>query len=88
MILSQLIASPQITQDPQDPHRNIKSSIQATQDPHSINKEDKIMTRAERIAVKAYADNLKSQGIDAELAQVMAKAYLDAGIIKPVVNGN
>lgn len=49
------------------------------------------MTVAEKKAKKAkkaYKKNLISQGIDKELAEIMAKTFIDYGIIKPVVNGN
>ena len=46
------------------------------------------MTAAEKRAKKAYKENLISQGIDKELAEIMAKTFIDYKIIKPVVNGN
>lgn len=46
------------------------------------------MTKAEKTAVKARTNDLVKQGIDKELAKVMAKAEFDCGLIKPVVNGN
>lgn len=46
------------------------------------------MTKAEKTAIKARANELIAQGIDRQLAQVMAKAEFECGIIKPVVNGN
>lgn len=46
------------------------------------------MTKAERTVVKAYEQDLIKQGVDKELAKVMAKAMFDSGLIKPVVNGN
>lgn len=46
------------------------------------------MTKAERKAIESRAKDLIKQGIDKELAKVMAKAELDCGIIRPVVNGN
>lgn len=45
------------------------------------------MTKAERTAKEAYKKNLIAQGIDKELAEVMAKVFTDYEIIKPVVNG-
>lgn len=44
------------------------------------------MTRSERDTKKAYKENLIKQGIDKELAEIMAKTFLEYGIIKPVVN--
>lgn len=46
------------------------------------------MTVAEKKAKKAYKENLISQGIDKELAEIMAKTFVDYEIIKPVENGN
>ena len=46
------------------------------------------MTVAEKKAKKAYKEKLISQGIDKELAEIMAKTFIDYKIIKPVVNGN
>lgn len=46
------------------------------------------MTRAEKAAIKAYEQDLIKQGIEKEIAKAMAKAMFEAGIIKPVVNGN
>lgn len=46
------------------------------------------MTVAEKKAKKAYKENSISQGIDKELAEIMAKTFIDYKIIKPVVNGN
>lgn len=46
------------------------------------------MTKAERNAVKARTNDLIKQGIDKTIAKVMAKAELESGLIKPVVNGN
>ena len=44
------------------------------------------MTKAEREAKKAYKADLIKQGIDREIAEAMAKAFLEYGLIKPVVN--
>lgn len=44
------------------------------------------MTKAEREAKQAYKKNLMEQGIDKELADVMAKTFIEYRIIKPVVN--
>ena len=45
------------------------------------------MTKAERTAKEAYKKNLIAQGIDKELAEVMAKVFTEYEIITPVVNG-
>ena len=44
------------------------------------------MTKAEREAMKAYKNDLIKQGIEKEIAEVMAKVFVECGIIKPVVN--
>lgn len=44
------------------------------------------MTKAEREAMKAYKNELIKQGVEKEVAEVMAKVFVDSGIIKPVVN--
>mgnify|MGYP001851357673 CR=1 FL=1 len=46
------------------------------------------MTKAEKAAMNAYKKDLIAQGVDSETAAVMAKTFLEYGIIKPVVNGN
>lgn len=46
------------------------------------------MTKAERDAKKAYERDLIKQGVDKETAKVMAKVFLEYGLVKPVVNGN
>lgn len=46
------------------------------------------MTKAEKAALKARTNDLVKQGIDKELAAVMAKAEIETGLTKPVVNGN
>ena len=46
------------------------------------------MTKAEKKAIASRTKDLIAQGIDKELAQVMAKVELDCGLIKIVVNGN
>ncbi len=46
------------------------------------------MTKAEKEAKKAYKADLISHGIDKGLAEIMAKTFLEYGIIAPVVNGN
>ena len=45
------------------------------------------MTNAERETKKSYEEDLTKQGIDKELAEVIAKTFLEYGIIKPVVYG-
>lgn len=44
------------------------------------------MTKAERTAIKARTEDLMKDGIEKELAEVMAKAELETGLIKVVVN--
>ena len=44
------------------------------------------MTRAEREVKKAYERDLVKQGIDKQIAEVMAKTFMEVGVIKPVVN--
>ena len=46
------------------------------------------MTVAEKKAKKAYKEDLIKQGIDKELAEIMAKTFIEYEIVKPVVNGN
>lgn len=46
------------------------------------------MTVAEKRAKKAYKEDLIKQGIDKELAEIMAKAFIEYQIVRPVVNGN
>lgn len=46
------------------------------------------MTVAEKRAKKAYKDDLIKQGIDKELAEIMAKTFIEYQIVRPVVNGN
>ena len=46
------------------------------------------MTKAEKKAIKARAEALMAQGIEKQLAQVMAKVEFEYGLLKPVVNGN
>ena len=46
------------------------------------------MTAAERKAITARTNDLIKQGINKELAKVMAKVELEAGMIKVVVNYN
>lgn len=44
------------------------------------------MTKAEKKALEARVKDLVAEGIEKELAEVMAKAELDCFLIKPVVN--
>lgn len=46
------------------------------------------MRKSDRDAINARTKELIEQGIDKELAKVMAKAEFDCGIIKAVVNYN
>lgn len=46
------------------------------------------MTKAEIKAQKAYEKDLIKQGIDPEIAKVMASVDVAYGIVKPVVNFN
>lgn len=46
------------------------------------------MTVAEKRAKKAYKEDLIKQGIDKELAEIMAKTFIEHQIVRPVVNGN
>jgi hypothetical protein len=46
------------------------------------------MTVAEKRAKKAYKEDLIKQGIDKELAEIMAKTFIEYRIVRPVVNGN
>lgn len=46
------------------------------------------MTTAEKKAQKAYEKDLIKQGIDPQLAKVMASVNVAYGIVKPVVNFN
>lgn len=46
------------------------------------------MTVAEKRAKKAYKEDLIKQGIDKELAEIMAKTFVECQIVRPVVNGN
>ena len=50
--------------------------------------EDDKMTKAEKTAIKARTEDLMKEGIEKELAEVMAKAEFDTGLIKVVVNYN
>lgn len=46
------------------------------------------MKVAEKRAKKAYKEDLIKQGIDKELAEIMAKTFIEYQIVRPVVNGN
>lgn len=46
------------------------------------------MTVAEKRSKKAYKEDLIKQGIDKELAEIMAKTFIEYQIVRPVVNGN
>lgn len=46
------------------------------------------MTVAEKRAKKAYKEDLIKQGLDKELAEIMAKTFVEYQIVRPVVNGN
>lgn len=46
------------------------------------------MTVAEKRAKKAYKEDLIKQGIDKELAEIMAKTFVEYQIVRPAVNGN
>ena len=46
------------------------------------------MTVAEKRAKKAYKEDLIKQGIDKELAEIMAKTFIEYQIVRPVVNGD
>ena len=46
------------------------------------------MTVEEKRAKKAYKEDLIKQGIDKELAEIMAKTFVEYQIVRPVVNGN
>ena len=46
------------------------------------------MTVAEKRAKKAYKEDLIKQGIDKELAEIMAKTFSEYQSVRPVVNGN
>lgn len=46
------------------------------------------MTNAEKKAKAAYKKELIAQGVDKATAEIMAKVFVEYGIVKPVVNGN
>ena len=46
------------------------------------------MTKAEKIAIKARTEELIKQGIEKELAKVMAKVEFETGLLRVVVNYN
>lgn len=46
------------------------------------------MTKAEKKAIESRTQDLIKEGIEKELAKVMAKVEFECGLIRPVVNGN
>lgn len=46
------------------------------------------MTKAQKNAMNAYKKDLIAQGVDKETAAIMAKVFVEYGIINPVVDGN
>ena len=48
----------------------------------------KEMTKAEKKAIASRTQDLIKQGVEKEIAEVMARTELECGIIRPVVNGN
>lgn len=44
------------------------------------------MTKGQREAKKAYKQDLIKQGVDKEIAEVMASVFVKYGIVKPVVD--
>lgn len=46
------------------------------------------MTKAEKIAIKARTNELIKEGVEKELAKVMAKVEFETGLLKVVVNYN
>ena len=44
------------------------------------------MTKAQREAKRAYKQDLIKQGIDKEIAEVMASVFIEYGIIKLVID--
>ena len=46
------------------------------------------MANAERNAINAYKKDLIANGVEKEMAAIMAKAFFECGLISPVVNGN
>lgn len=44
------------------------------------------MTKGQIEAKRAYKQDLIKQGIDKEIAEVMASVFIEYGIIKPVVD--
>ena len=53
-----------------------------------ILKEDTDMTKAERNAIKARTEELKKEGVEKEIAEVMAKVEFETGLIRVVLNYN
>ena len=48
----------------------------------------KKMTKAEKKAIVSRTQDLIKQGVEKEIAEVMARTEFDCGLIRPVVNGN
>lgn len=46
------------------------------------------MTKAEKIAIKARANDLMNNGVEKEIAEIMAKVEFEVGLINVVVNHN
>lgn len=46
------------------------------------------MTKAERNAIKARTEELIKEGVEKEIAEVMAKVEFETGLIRVVVNYN
>lgn len=44
------------------------------------------LTKAEREAKKVYKKDLIEQGVDKEMAEILAQTFVEYGIVKPVVN--
>lgn len=44
------------------------------------------MTKGQREAKRMYKQDLIKQGIDKEMAETMAKVFVEYGIVKPVVD--
>ena len=55
---------------------------------HHNTKEAKKMTKAEKRAITSRTQDLIKQGVEKEIAEVMARTEFDCGLIRPVVNGN
>lgn len=46
------------------------------------------MTKAEKKAIASRTQDLIKQGVEKEIAEVMARTEFDCGLIRAVVNGN